>query len=260
MQISRRVLLACVTVTAILPFVLPAEDTEAQAKGRETVEQQSKNPTNQPAVQTNAPAKPPAPAPKAPPAAPKPKTSTPAAPAAGASAAPAAAAGRQGSEWTASAPAGSKAEALEKARFALEQKMTELNAQQAGGVPPAGKEPVSKPPAGAAAAPATPSAVAETKPAKAAPADTRDAAIMAAVAEARAKQKEEAKVRKEEPPGKPIEVGAATPGVLTPLFPPPMPLSSTKERRLRELLYRYTNDQISPEQYHQQRTKILAEP
>ena len=37
-------------------------------------------------------------------------------------------------------------------------------------------------------------------------------------------------------------------------------LSSTKEQKLNELLNQYRADQISPQQYHEQRAKILAEP
>ena len=37
-------------------------------------------------------------------------------------------------------------------------------------------------------------------------------------------------------------------------------LSSTKEQKLNELLNQYRADQITPQQYHEQRAKILAEP
>ena len=162
-------------------------------------------------------------------------------------------------QWTTSAPSGSNADALEKARSALRQKMSDLNAQQGIAAPPSATEPVALP-MSITVSPATSGAVAEAGPAEPAPANAREAAIQSAVAEARARQKTDAKIRNEEFPGKPIEASVETPGVLTPLFPPPMPLNSSKEQRLRELLYRYSHDQISPEQYHQQRTKILAEP
>jgi hypothetical protein len=50
----------------------------------------------------------------------------------------------------------------------------------------------------------------------------------------------------------------------SPAFPPvegpPLPISAAKDQRLQELLRRYKADEITPEQYHQQRAKILAEP
>jgi hypothetical protein len=41
---------------------------------------------------------------------------------------------------------------------------------------------------------------------------------------------------------------------------PPLPISADKQGRLNELLRKYRNDEISPEQYHTDRAKILAEP
>jgi FKBP-type peptidyl-prolyl cis-trans isomerase (trigger factor) len=45
-----------------------------------------------------------------------------------------------------------------------------------------------------------------------------------------------------------------------PLEAPASPISASKEARLAELLTQYKADQITPEQYHTQRAKILAEP
>ncbi len=45
-----------------------------------------------------------------------------------------------------------------------------------------------------------------------------------------------------------------------PLESPPVPLSADKQQRLDALLVKYKADQLTPEQYHQQRAKILAEP
>jgi hypothetical protein len=51
---------------------------------------------------------------------------------------------------------------------------------------------------------------------------------------------------------------------LLPSFPPlqgpPSAVAPDKEQRLQELLRKYRADQITPEEYHQQRAKILAEP
>jgi len=41
---------------------------------------------------------------------------------------------------------------------------------------------------------------------------------------------------------------------------PPLPFSATKADRLATLLGKYKADQMSPEEYHQQRSAILAEP
>jgi hypothetical protein len=41
---------------------------------------------------------------------------------------------------------------------------------------------------------------------------------------------------------------------------PPLPISSEKQQRLRELLERYKVDQVTPEQYQVERAKILAGP
>jgi hypothetical protein len=61
------------------------------------------------------------------------------------------------------------------------------------------------------------------------------------------------------------EPGSRTkPAKNTPSFPPiaapPVPLSPDKQERLAVLLHRYQIDEISPEQYHAARAKILAEP
>ena len=45
-----------------------------------------------------------------------------------------------------------------------------------------------------------------------------------------------------------------------PLEGPPLPISSEKQQRLRELLERYKVDQVTPEQYQVDRAKILAGP
>ena len=84
-------------------------------------------------------------------------------------------------------------------------------------------------------------------------------------AEAQVKERKEAEARQ-----KPAKTAAAqtspTPNVekksptLKPIEAPPLPISADKEQRLKELLQKYKTDELSPEQYHQQRAKILAEP
>jgi len=45
-----------------------------------------------------------------------------------------------------------------------------------------------------------------------------------------------------------------------PIEGPAAPVSAQKQQRLHELLSRYQADQITPEQYHSERAKILAAP
>jgi hypothetical protein len=47
---------------------------------------------------------------------------------------------------------------------------------------------------------------------------------------------------------------------LKPIKAPPLPVSAVKEAQLQALLERYKVNQITPEQYHTERAKILAEP
>jgi len=47
---------------------------------------------------------------------------------------------------------------------------------------------------------------------------------------------------------------------LKPIVAPPLPISPAKEAQLQGLLEKYKADQITPEQYHTERAKILAEP
>ena len=80
---------------------------------------------------------------------------------------------------------------------------------------------------------------------------------------------------KELPAQPPVEAAIAAPKPQTPsrkpanlkgplAFPPlqgpPPSISADKEQRLQELLQKYKADQITPEEYHQQRARILAEP
>jgi len=47
---------------------------------------------------------------------------------------------------------------------------------------------------------------------------------------------------------------------LKPIVAPVLPIAATKEEKLQALLAKYKADQLSPEEYHQQRAAILAEP
>lgn len=62
------------------------------------------------------------------------------------------------------------------------------------------------------------------------------------------------------PPPPPTPAAYRNSGTLAPLPPPPPAVSATKQQRLQQLLQQYMADQLTPEQYHEQRAKILAEP
>ena len=47
---------------------------------------------------------------------------------------------------------------------------------------------------------------------------------------------------------------------LPPITPPALGISAAKEERLQELLQQYRADLISPEKYHSERARVLAEP
>jgi hypothetical protein len=115
---------------------------------------------------------------------------------------------------------------IAKAREALRQKMQQLEAQ-----PPA--------PVGAAAfAPAV------AKPGQAKP---QEMAI-----------KPEAKPTAVQAPKKPAGMKGAL--AFPPIQGPPPSISADKQQRLAELLRKYRAEEITPEEYHQQRAKVLSEP
>ena len=62
----------------------------------------------------------------------------------------------------------------------------------------------------------------------------------------------------EESSKKPASVSAAE--TLTPIQAPPSSIPADKQQRLAELLGKYKAEEITPEEYHQQRAKILSEP
>jgi hypothetical protein len=48
--------------------------------------------------------------------------------------------------------------------------------------------------------------------------------------------------------------------MVKPIETPALPISETKEERLQALLEKYKADQITPEEYHTERAKIIGEP
>jgi hypothetical protein len=74
------------------------------------------------------------------------------------------------------------------------------------------------------------------------------------------KKTEQQQMASQKPKSKSAPINPATPSVYKPLEGPPPPVSADKQQRLHELLGRYQADQLTPEQYHQERAKILESP
>jgi len=103
----------------------------------------------------------------------------------------------------------------------------------------------------------TPTQPAEVRPAEAPP----QAEVQAPVAtELPERSEAESAARKQASKKQKTRKPSPTAPVFQPLGGPPLPISAEKQQRLANLLEQYRADQITPEQYHQQRAKILAEP
>ncbi len=86
-------------------------------------------------------------------------------------------------------------------------------------------------------------------------------AAKAAKAQAEAEAKAKKDGDKNKPAAKPMpKVEAKPTGALAPIAAPPSTLSADKQKELSDLLGKYKADQITPEEYHTQRAKILAGP
>jgi hypothetical protein len=131
------------------------------------------------------------------------------------------------------APSASDSEAVAKAREATRQKVQQLEGEQAAA-------PVAQPKAEKAPK-ATSAPKAETKAASA----TTKAAVESKPAESTKEVKQ-----------KSVEASGTE---LKPLERTPLPISQDKQDRLAELLKRYKADELTPEQYHAERAKILKE-
>lgn len=83
-------------------------------------------------------------------------------------------------------------------------------------------------------------------------------------------QKEKQKAKQAAAPAQPAAVPQPAPATgkaatgedlgLKQMPAPALPISASKESRLQALLQKYMTDQLTPEEYHQQRAAILAEP
>lgn len=184
-------------------------------------------------------------------------------------------------------------ERIAKARQALEEKMQELNAQ--GTQPPAASQPavVSQPPANRPAEVAQPptSEPVATQPPASRPVvasqpppaststtvyrtpeigSTSQPSVSAETSEAteplptpppvkKSARTEPSKPQKSKQPRETRPMPESRPIYALPPGPPP-PVSADKVQKLNALLQQYQADRITPEQYHQERAKILAGP
>jgi hypothetical protein len=137
------------------------------------------------------------------------------------------------------------------AREALQNKMQELDAQERAWS--SGPSPDSDAIAKARAAVREQMAAAAPAP----PAPSTQEAPKAAAAPA-APQKVAATAPAAPPEAKPAKAKSGSLD-FPPLDGPGSPLSAEKQQQLNELLQKYRADQITPEQYHAERAKILAE-
>jgi pyruvate/2-oxoglutarate dehydrogenase complex dihydrolipoamide acyltransferase (E2) component len=85
---------------------------------------------------------------------------------------------------------------------------------------------------------------------------TQIQADKAAKAEAQAQAQAQAKANREKKKASP----AKDPLAFKRLEAPPLPVSAGKQGQLSDLLRRYKVDEVTPEQYQEQRAKILAQP
>jgi hypothetical protein len=144
------------------------------------------------------------------------------------------------------APTPSDPADIEKAREAMRQKMQ----QMPGGTTTARS---------AAPVPAGQPVAATSQPARVEPGDAAAAEQQIVDAHSR-KQAEQAARTQASRRQKPPKPSSTPVPAFSPLEGPALPISADKQQRLSDLLQKYQTDQISPEQYHQQRAKILAEP
>ena len=178
------------------------------------------------------------------------------------------------------APPPVDSETIAKAREALRQKMSELEGPVATAAQPA--PPVTPPTPAPTPVPApTPAPPAQPPPVAVQPAPIPTPIVQPApkpvlvaptpvspetLAKAQAAMEQKMKELDAQPPVAPAQPPPMKPKTLKgpqafpPLQGPPPAVAGDKAKRLQELLRKYRADQVTPEEYHQQRAKILAEP
>jgi len=241
MQIFKNIFLACsISVVAAAPLVVRAEDTDAQAAARAALEQKMREISG-----TSAPVAAPDMVPTVMPK--KIKAAPPATQSEPATTPP------KSQPVNVATPGAASPDLIEQAREATRARMAELQAQKATQIPVGRETPATQPAQPQMeTAPTTPvlnsGAPAQVQADKAS--DAADKKIAKARAEADAKAAKKAK--KDEK----LEVVAP----LAPLEGPASSLPTTTEQRLQQLTDKYKADQITAEEYHEQRAKILAQP
>ena len=275
MQISRHLLLTCAVTACLIPSLAHAADNEAQIRARQALEEKMNQLNAQPppaaapanpaptVSKQNAPAKPAPPVVTVTPngatvsnpptasaadAATRQKLKDALNQAATPPAQPPVSAAPMQSQPATSAPSyistpSNDAATSQKLEEALRQKMQQTPVEST--TPPMATQKPTKP------APAwTPSASAPSSTANYAPIpETNPRAVRPTLPET--------------PTPAPVMNGnqPAAPTIALPtLSGPPTGLSAAKEQKLNELLTQYRQDLITPQQYHEQRAKILAEP
>jgi hypothetical protein len=149
------------------------------------------------------------------------------------------------------------------ARIALAKQLFDMNAQAGTNAPATSSDSSTSTHAMASApapapAPVAAPAPAPASPAPSAPASKRDDAEKAALSTAMTTPATSSTTNSAAAaaalnyPGK--DLG------LKPVSAPPLPISTAKQQRLQALLDKYKADQLTPDEYHQQRAAILAEP
>lgn len=256
MQISKTLLLICTVVGGSISFA--GQDSPSQTQAREALRQkiaelnaqEAQTPAPQPTKRKKA-----APAPAQPAVQPAPVTTAP--PPAVATPAPvlpatspAAPASRMTSEQAA------------QLREALRQKMAELDAQEKSGQPtfaPAPTTSEAKSPAAIKAEQKAAAAEAKRQ-AEEAKAQERAAAEAQKRAAATEKQRWEDESKAKSTKSKPVTVTKANAATFAPVEPLPSAVPASKDAKLADLLRKYKADAITPEEYHKERAKVLADP
>jgi hypothetical protein len=258
MQIAIRIAAACLAATLFSPVSLLAEDSSAQSKARQALEQHMKQAqpaaapsSTAPAAQEAHPATPP-PAATTPSSTPPPAqetTQTTIAPAQ--TSAPAVTAATSADLPVLVGPEPSSNESIEKARQALRQKMSESSGHPA--TAPVATAPAATATATAAAPPVNSSYEAEKQKAV-------QEARASAAKQAAEEQSQPVVAQKHQAEASAMHASKKGAPTLEPLKGPPSPLSADKQSRLKSLTDQYMADQLTPEQYHAERAKILAGP
>jgi len=238
MQVSKRFLMVCTTVLCAGSISLGAPDTLSQAQAREALRKKiAELNAQEAATETSAPQATDAEKKARPAPAPQPVVQPPPVTLSPAPSAPVPAAVVTAPAFT-TPQTSSSSEETARQREAVRRKLAELDAQEVG-------TQTAPPPA------ATTSAVKSPKEKSAAVIKAEKEAAAAEerrlVDEAKAKQKAEAEAQ-------------FKPAAFAPLEAPPPAVPASKEAKLADLLRRYKAEEISPEDYHTQRAKILAEP